>query len=49
LNARILERAALILSPEQLQQFKSSQQNQLEQARITVKLTTELFNQRRAN
>ncbi len=49
LTARIAERAALFLSPEQLADLKTSQQNQLEQARLTVKLTTELFNKRRAN
>ena len=49
LNARIIERAALFLSGAQLEQLKASQQNQLEQARLTVKMTTELFNKRRAN
>lgn len=49
LNARIVERAALFLSPEQVEQLKTAQNNQIEQARITVKMTTELFNKRRAN
>jgi hypothetical protein len=49
LNARVLERAALFLSPAQVEQLKTSQENQIEQARLTVKMTTELFNKRRSN
>lgn len=49
LNARIVERAALFLSPEQLAQLKTAQNNHLEQSRLTVKMTTELFNKRRVN
>jgi hypothetical protein len=49
LNARIIQRAALFLSAAQLEQLKASQQEQLEQARLTVKMTTELFNKRRPN
>jgi DNA-binding CsgD family transcriptional regulator len=49
LNARIAERAALFLSPEQLTQLKTAQNNHLEQSQLTVKMTTELFNKRRAN
>ena len=49
LNARIAERAALVLSPTQLEQLKAAQNSQLEQGRLTVKMTTELFNKRRAN
>jgi hypothetical protein len=48
-NARIAERAALLLSPAQTDQLKTAQNNQLERGRITVKMTTELFNKRRAN
>jgi hypothetical protein len=48
-NARILDRAAGFLSPAQTEQLKLAQDNQLERARITVKMTTELFNARRAN
>lgn len=48
LNARIDDRAALFLSPTQLDQLKAAQNNQMEQARLTVKMTTELFNKRRA-
>ena len=49
LNARIAERAALFLAPEQLAQLKTAQNNHLEQSRLTVKMTTELFNKRRTN
>jgi hypothetical protein len=49
LNARIAERAALFLSPEQSERFKTAQENQLEQARLTVRMTTELFNRGRRN
>lgn len=49
LNARILQRAELFLSAAQVQQLQTAQQNQLEQARLTVKMTTELFNKRRPN
>jgi hypothetical protein len=49
LNARIVERAGLFLSPAQLEALKIAQNNQMEQARLTVKMTTELFNKRRAN
>jgi hypothetical protein len=49
LNARILQRAELFLSAAQLQQLQAAQQGQLEQARLTVKMTTELFNKRRPN
>ena len=48
LNARIVDRAALYLTPEQVAQLKTTQQNQTEQARLTVKMTTELFNKPRA-
>ena len=49
LNARILQRAELFLSATQIQQLQTAQQSQLEQARLTVKMTTELFNKRRPN
>ena len=49
LNARIAERAALFLSPPQLDALRTAQNNHMEQARLTVKMTTELFNKRRAN
>jgi hypothetical protein len=49
LNARIAERAALFLSAGQLEQFKNAQNNRLDQGRLTVKMTTELFNKRRGN
>jgi hypothetical protein len=48
-NARIAERAAQFLSSAQLEQFKTAQNNQLDRARLTVKMTTELFNKRREN
>ena len=47
LNARVAERAVLFLSPGQLEQLKASQQSQIERARLTVKMTTELFNRGR--
>jgi hypothetical protein len=47
LNARIVDRATLYLTPEQVTQLKTTQQNQTEQARLTVKMTTELFNKPR--
>ncbi len=49
LNARIAERAALFLSAAQLEQFKTAQHNRLDQSRLTVKMTTQLFNKRRGN
>jgi hypothetical protein len=49
LNARVAERAALFLSPAQLDQIRNLQQNQLERARLTTKVTTELFNRRHSN
>jgi len=49
LNARIAERAALFLSPGQIERFNTAQENHLEQARLTVKMTTELFNRGRRN
>ena len=49
LDGRVAERAALFLSPAQVEQLKAAQQNQIEQARLTVKMTTELFNKRRRN
>jgi hypothetical protein len=48
-NARVAERAALFLSPEQLDHFKTSQQDQIEEAQLRVRTTTELFNKRREN
>lgn len=48
-NARIAERATLFLSPTQLEQLKNAQNEHLEKARLTVKMTTELFNKRRPN
>jgi hypothetical protein len=39
----------LFLSPEQSERFKTAQENQLEQARLTVRMTTELFNRGRRN
>jgi hypothetical protein len=47
LNARVIERSALFLTPEQVEQLKTTQENQLQQARLTVKMTTELFNKPR--
>jgi hypothetical protein len=49
LNTRIAERAALFLSPAQLEMFKAMQQSRLDEARLTTKMTTELFNKRRSN
>jgi hypothetical protein len=49
LNTRVAERAALLLSPAQLEQLKTTQSDHLEKARLTVKMTTELFNKRRPN
>jgi hypothetical protein len=49
LNTRIAERALLFLSPEQGDQLRTMQQHQLDQARLTMKMTTELFNKRRKN
>jgi hypothetical protein len=47
LNARIAERAALFLTPAQSEQLQAAQSSQLEQSRLTVKMTTELFNRRK--
>jgi len=46
-NTRIAERAAAFLSPAQIEQLKTAQGDHLEKARLTVKMTTELFNKRR--
>jgi len=48
-NERVRQRASAFLTPEQLDEMKSAQQNHLEQAKITVKLTNALFSKRRAN
>jgi hypothetical protein len=48
-NERVRERAAAFLTSEQIEQMKSAQQNHLEQAKVTVKLTNALFAKRRAN
>jgi hypothetical protein len=47
LNGRVVERASLFLSAEQLEKLRAAQTDQLERARLTVRMTTELFNQRR--
>jgi len=47
-NERVRQRAAF-LTPEQIEDMKAAQQNHLEQAKITVKLTNALFTKRRAN
>lgn len=44
LNARVAERAALFLSPAQLDQLKVAENTHLERSRLTAKMTTELFN-----
>jgi hypothetical protein len=49
LSARIAERASLFLSAQQVEQLRTAQQNHLEQTRLTVKMTTELFNKPRKN
>ena len=49
LNTRIADRALLFLSPEQGDQLRTMQQHQLDQARLTMKMTTELFNKPRKN
>jgi hypothetical protein len=48
-NERVRQRAAAFLTPEQIEEMKSAQQNHLEQAKITVKLTNALFTKRRTN
>ena len=47
LSARVAERASLFLSPKQVEQLRTAQQNHLEQARLTMRMTTELFNKPR--
>ncbi|HMJ92067.1 MAG TPA: hypothetical protein VK530_19755 [Candidatus Acidoferrum sp.] len=49
LNERVAERAALFLSPAQIEQLKTTENNHLERSRLTAKMTTELFNKRREN
>lgn len=48
-NERVRQRAASFLTPEQVEEMKAAQQNHLEQAKVTVKLTNALFAKRRAN
>lgn len=48
-NERVRQRATAFLTPEQIDEMKSAQQNRLEQAKVTVKLTNALFSKRRAN
>jgi hypothetical protein len=48
-NERVRQRAAEFLTSEQIEQIKAAQQNHLEQAKVTVKLTNALFAKRRAN
>jgi hypothetical protein len=48
-NERVRQRAAAFLTPEQIEEMKTAQQNHLEQAKVTVKLTNALFAKRRAN
>jgi hypothetical protein len=48
-NERVRQRAASFLTPEQIEEMKAAQQNHLEQAKVTVKLTNALFAKRRAN
>jgi hypothetical protein len=49
LNARVEQRAAAILSAAQLKEFTTLQTDHLDRARLTVKMTTEIFNKRRGN
>jgi hypothetical protein len=46
-NERVRQRAANFLTPEQIEEMKLAQQNHLEQAKVTVKLTNALFAKRR--
>ncbi len=48
-NERVRQRASAFLTPEQIEEMKVAQQNHLEQAKITVKLTNALFAKRRVN
>ena len=48
-NESVRQRAAAFLTPEQIEEMKSAQQNHLEQAKVTVKLTNALFARRRTN
>ena len=48
-NERVRQRAAAFLTPEQIEEMKAAQQNHLEQAKITVKLTNALFAKRRVS
>jgi hypothetical protein len=48
-NERVRQRAAAFLTTEQIDEMKAAQQNHLEQAKVTVKLTNALFAKRRAN
>jgi hypothetical protein len=48
-NERVRQRAAAFLTPEQIEEMKTAQQNHLEQAKVTVKLTNALFAKRRVN
>jgi hypothetical protein len=49
LNSRVEQRAAAILSAAQLKEFTTLQTDHLDRARLSVKMTTELFNKRRGN
>ena len=48
-NERVRQRAAAFLTPEQIELMKTAQQNHLDQAKVTVKLTNALFARRRVN
>jgi hypothetical protein len=45
-NERVRQRAADFLTSEQIEEMKTAQQNHLEQAKVTVKLTNALFARR---
>ncbi len=48
-NEHVRERAAAFLTLEQIEEMKIAQQNHLEQAKVTVKLTNALFAKRRVS
>jgi len=48
-NERVRQRASAFLTPEQIEEMKAAQQNHLERAKVTVKLTNALFSKRRLN
>jgi hypothetical protein len=48
-NERVRQRAAAFLTPEQVEEMEAAQQNHLEQAKVTVKLTNALFAKRRVS